>query len=98
MRFAVLLLAFLAAPILSAQHAVPSDGQWLIEPGEHAGTVQLAVHYGERGYSRNWSRDVPQREVVGLSAADAGGSGVTVPLQILRPAGPRDCEGRYAIG
>src|SRR5580765_4505129 len=69
MRFAVLLLSsVLAAPILSAQRAVPSGGQWLIEPGDHAGTIQLSVRYGERGNSSNWSRDVPLGEFVGLSA------------------------------
>ena len=41
MRFAVLLLAsFLAAPVLSAQHTVPSGGQWLIEPSERSGIVR----------------------------------------------------------
>src|SRR2546423_2185079 len=99
MRFAVLLLAsFLAAPVLSAQHAVPSDGQWLIEPGEHSGTVQLSVRYGERGYSSNWSRDVPLREFVGLSAADMGGLGVTVHFKIVRSAGTLDCEGWFDGG
>ncbi len=99
MRFAVLLLAgFLAAPILSAQRAVPSDGQWLIEPGEHSGTVQLSVRYGERGYSSNWSRDVPLGEFVGLSAADMGGSGVTVHFKIVRSAGTLDCEGWFDSG
>jgi len=71
MRFAVLLLAsILAIPLLSAQRTVPSGGQWLIEPGDHPGTVQLSVRYGERGNSSNWSRDVALREFVGLSAAD----------------------------
>src|ERR1043166_10302721 len=71
MRFAVLFLAsILAAPVLSAQRAVPSGGQWLIDPGEHPGTIQLSVRYGERGYSSNWSRDVSLREFVGLSAAE----------------------------
>src|SRR6266699_961757 len=96
MRFAVLLLiAFLAAPLLSAQRVVPSGGQWLIEPSEHAGTVQLSVRYGERGYSSNWSRDVPLREFVGLSAADMGGAGVTVHFKIVRSAGTLDCEGWF---
>ena len=71
MRCAVLLLAsILATPLLSAQRTVPSGGQWLIEPGDHPGTVQLSVRYGERGNSSNWSRDVALREFVGLSAAD----------------------------
>src|SRR2546429_5447532 len=84
MRFAVLLLAsFLAAPILSAQHPVPSDGQWLIDPGERPGTVQLSVRYGERGHSSNWSRDVPLREFVGLSAADMGGAGGSAHFTIV---------------
>src|SRR5438874_13351968 len=78
MRFAVLLVAgFLAAPVLSAQHAVPSDGQWLIEPGEHSGTVRLTIRYGERRYHDSWNNqdDVPMSQLVGLSAADMGGSG-----------------------
>jgi hypothetical protein len=102
MRFAVLLLlAFLAAPVLSAQRTVPSGGQWLIDPGEHSGTVQLSVRYserGERGYSSNWSRDVPLSEFVGLSAADLRGSGVTVHFKIVRSAGTLDCEGWFDDG
>ena len=51
MRLAVLLLAgCLAAPILSAQHPVPSSGQWLIEPSDEAGKVQLTVRYGDGRY------------------------------------------------
>src|SRR5881396_1976682 len=99
MRFAVLLLAsFLAAPLLSAQHTVPSGGQWLIEPGEHSGTVQLSVRYGERRHSSNWSRDVPIGELMGLSAADMGGSGVTVHFKIVRSAGTLTCEGWFESG
>ena len=94
MRFAVLFLAaILATPVLSAQRAVPSSGQWLIDPGERPGTVQLSVRYGERGYSGNWSRDVPLGALVGLSAADMRGSGVTVHFKIVRSAGTLDCEG-----
>src|SRR5438093_11555041 len=101
MRFAVLLLvSFLAAPILSAQHTVPSGGQWLIEPGEHPGTVQLTVRYGERRYSDNWNSqdDVPLSQLVGLSAAEMGGSGVTVHFKIVRSAGTLDCEGWFDGG
>jgi len=75
MRFAVLvLITFLAAPILSAQHYVPSGGQWLIEPGERATIVRLTIRYGERRYSDNWNSqdDVPSSQLVGLSAADMG--------------------------
>src|SRR5436190_1264238 len=98
MRFAVLLLAsILATPVLSAQRAVPSGGQWLIDPGERSGTVQLSVRYGERGYSSNWSR-VPLGELVGLSAADMRGSGATVHFKIVRSAGTLDCEGWFDGG
>ena len=76
MRFAVLLVAaLLAAPVLSAQHTVPSGGQWLIEPDDHSGRVQLTIRYGEGRTSSNWGRDVPLSELVGLSAADMRGSG-----------------------
>src|SRR6266849_5864182 len=96
MRFAVLLLAsFLAAPVLSAQRTVPSGGQWLIERGDHPGTIQLTVRYGERRYSSDWSRDVPIGELVGLSAADMSGSGVTVHFKIVRSAGTLTCEGWF---
>ena len=99
MRLPVLLLtSLLIAPVLSAQRAVPSGGQWLIEPGDHAGTIQLSVRYGERGYSSNWSRDVPLGEFVGLSAADMRGSGVTVHFKIVRSAGTLDCEGWFEGG
>src|SRR6266571_4136072 len=99
MRFAVLFLAsILATPLLSAQRTVPSDGQWLIEPGYHPGTVQLSVRYGERGNSSNWSRDVALREFVGLSAADMRGSGVTVHFKIVRSAGTLTCEGWFEDG
>src|ERR1051326_5048998 len=99
MRFAVLFLAsILAAPAVSAQRAVPSSGQWLIDPGEHPGTIQLSVRYGERGYSSNWSRDVSLREFVGLSAAEMRGSGVTVHFKIVRSAGTLDCEGWFEGG
>ena len=96
MRFAVLLLAsFLAAPVLSAQHTVPSGGQWLIEPGERSGIVRLTIRYGERRYSDNWNSqdDVPLSQLVGLSAADMRGSGVTVHFKIVRSAGTLDREG-----
>ena len=101
MRFAVLLLAsFLAAPVLSAQHAVPSDGQWLIEPGEHSGTVRLTIRYGERRYRDSWNNqdDVPMSQLVGLSAADMGGSGATVHFKIVRSAGTLTCEGWFDDG
>ncbi len=99
MRFAVLFLAsILATPVLSAQRAVPSGGQWLIDPSERPGTVQLSVRFGERGNSSNWSRDVPLREFVGLSAADMRGSGVTVHFKIVRSAGTLDCEGWFEGG
>ena len=101
MRFAVLLLAsFLAAPVLSAQHTAPSGGQWLIEPGEHSGIVRLTVRYGERRYSDNWNSqdDVPLSQLVGLSAAEMGGSGVTVHFKIVRAAGTLTCEGWFDGG
>ena len=88
MRFAVLLLvAFLAAPVLQAQQrAVPTGGQWLIEPAERSGNVRLTIRYGERRYSDNWNSqdDVPLSELVGLSAADMRGSGVTAHFKIVR--------------
>ena len=102
MRFAVLLLvASLAAPVLSAQqHAVPSDGQWLIEPGERSGNVRLTIRYGERRYHDSWNSqdDVPMSQLVGLSAADMGGSGVTVHFKIVRSAGTLDCDGWFDSG
>ncbi len=102
MRFAVLLLiSFLAAPVLSAQqHAVPSGGQWLIEPGERAGIVRLTIRYGERRYSDSWNSqdDVPMSQLVGLSAAEMGGSGTTVHFKIVRSAGTLDCEGWFDGG
>src|SRR5881296_1156571 len=101
MRFAVLLLAsFLAAPVLSAQHTVPSGGQWLIEPGERSGIVRLTIRYGERRYSDNWNSqdDVPLSQLVGLSAADMRGSGVTVHFKIVRSAGTLDREGWFDDG
>ena len=99
MRFAVLLVAgFLAAPVLSAQHTVPSGGQWLIEPADHAGRVQLTIRYGEDRHSSDWGRDVPLSELVGLSAAEMGGSGATVHFKIVRSAGTLSCEGWFADG
>ena len=99
MRFAVLLLAsFLAAPVLSAQHTVPSGGQWLIERGDHPSTVQLTVRYGEGRHSNDWSRDVPIGELVGLSATDMSGSGATVHFKIVRSAGTLTCEGWFDDG
>jgi hypothetical protein len=101
MRFAVLLLiSFLAAPMLSAQHAVPSGGQWLIEPGERSGIVRLTIRYGEHRYSESWNSqdDVPMSQLVGLSAADMGGSGVTVHFKIVRSAGTLTCEGWFEGG
>src|SRR5437667_3922826 len=101
MRFAVLPLAsFLAAPVLSAQHTVPSGGQWLIEPSERSGIVRLTIRYGERRYSDNWNSqdDVPVSQLVGLSAADMRGSGVTVHFKIVRSAGTLDCEGWFDDG
>src|SRR5882762_2305812 len=101
MRFAVLvLITFLAAPILSAQHYVPSGGQWLIEPGERSGIVRLTIRYGERRYSDNWNSqdDVPSSQLVGLSAADMGGSGITVHFKIVRSAGTLTCEGWFEGG
>src|SRR6266850_3384609 len=101
MRFAVLvLITLLAAPILSAQHYVPSGGQWLIEPGEHAGIVRLTIRYGERRYSDNWNSqdDVPSSQLVGLSAADMGGTGVTVHFKIVRSAGTLTCDGWFEDG
>src|SRR5881396_3268423 len=101
MRFAALLLiAFLAAPLLSAQRVVPSGGQWLIEPGERSGIVRLTIRYGERRSWDKWNSqdDVPLSQLVGLSAADMGGSGVTVHFKIVRSAGTLDCEGWFASG
>ena len=94
MRLAVLLLAgCLAAPILSAQHPVPSSGQWLIEPSDEAGKVQLTVRYGDGRYSSNWGRDIAMTELVGLTAADMGGAGHPVHFKIARSAGTLSCEG-----
>ncbi len=101
MRFAVLLLiAFLAAPLLSAQRVVPTGGQWLIEPGERSGIVRLTIRYGERRSWDNWNSqdDVPLSQLVGLSAADMRGSGVTVHFKIVRSAGTLDCEGWFDDG
>jgi hypothetical protein len=102
MRFAVLLLvALLAAPVLQAQQrAVPSGGQWLIEPGARSAMVRLTIRYGERRYSDNWNSqdDVPLSELVGLSAADMDGSGATVHFKIVRSAGTLDCEGWFEGG
>src|SRR2546425_10761371 len=101
MRFAVLLLAsFLAASVLSAQHSVPSGGQWLIEPGERPGIVRLTIRYGERRYSDSWNSqdDVPSSQLVGLSAAEMGGSAVTVHFKIVRSAGPLTWEGWFDDG
>ncbi|HKC38828.1 MAG TPA: hypothetical protein VKC15_04750, partial [Gemmatimonadales bacterium] len=99
MRFAALLVAaFLAAPMLAAQHSVPSGGQWLIDPSDQSGKVQLTISYGEGRYSSNWGRDVPSSELVGLSAADMDGSGTTVHFKIVRSAGTLTCEGWFAGG
>src|SRR5256886_15406373 len=101
MRFAVLLVAgFVAAPVLAAQHPVPSDGQWLIETGHHSGKVELNIRYGEWGgrHSSNWGRTVPLSQLVGLSEADMAGSGVTVHFKIVRSAGTLDCEGWFDNG
>src|SRR5256886_9248227 len=101
MRFAVLLVAgFLAAPVLAAQHPVPSDGQWLIETGHQSGKVELNIRYGEGGgrHSSNWGRTVPLSQLVGLSEADMRGAGVTVHFKIVRSAGTLDCEGWFDNG
>ncbi len=101
MRLAVLLLvASLAAPVLSAQRVVPSGGQWLIEPGERSAKIRLTIRFGERRYSDNWNSqdDVPLSELVGLSAADMRGSGVTVHFKIVRSAGTLDCDGWFDSG
>jgi len=102
MRFAVLLfITILAAPVLSAQeHAVPSGGQWLIEKGERSGNVRLTIRYGERRYRDSWNSqdDVPMSQLVGLSAADMGGSGATVHFKIVRSAGTLTCEGWFDEG
>ena len=99
MRSAVLLVAgFLAIPVLSAQRAVPSEGQWLVEPADRSGKVQLTIRYGEGRSSSNWGRDVPVSELVGISAADMGGSGARVQFKIVRSAGTLDCEGWFARG
>src|SRR5438094_676489 len=101
MRFAVLLLTgILAAPVLSAQRVVPSGGQWLIETGERSGMVRLTIRYGERRSWDNWNSqdDVPVSQLVGLSAADMRGSGVTVHFKIVRSAGALDCEGWFDDG
>src|SRR6266699_614755 len=101
MRFAVLLLiAFLAAPLLSAQRVVPAGGQWLIEPGERSAIIRLTIRYGERRSWDNWNsqNDVPSSQLVGLSAADMRGSGVTVHFKIVRSAGTLDCEGWFDDG
>ena len=99
MRFAVLLLiGSLAAPTLSAQRAVPSDGQWLIEPADQSGKVQLTIRYGDDRHSSNWGRDVALSEFVGLSAADMRGSGEPVHFKIVRSAGTLTCEGWFEDG
>jgi len=98
-RFAVLLVAgFLAVPILSVQGSVPSDGQWLIAPADHSGSVQLTIRFGEGRHSSNWGRDVPLSDLVGLSTADIGGPGATVHFKIVRSAGTLTCEGWFAGG
>lgn len=85
MRFAVLLLAgLLATPRLSAQHPVPSDGQWMIGQSRHLGKVHLNIRYGEGGHSSNWGRTVPQSELV-LAAAEMNGSGATATSVPRRP-------------
>ena len=99
MRFAVLLVAaFLAAPPLSAQHSIPSGGQWLIEPTDQSGKVQLTIRYGESRHSSDWGRDVPVSELVGLSASDMGGPGTTVHFKLVRSAGTLTCEGWFEGG
>src|SRR6266481_3538878 len=101
MRFAVLLLAgILAAPVLSAQRVVPSGGQWLIEAGERSSMVRLTIRYGERRSWDSWNSqdDVPVSQLVGLTAADMRGSGVTVHVRIVRSAGTLDCEGWFDSG
>ena len=96
----LLLAALLVAPSLSAQRAVPSGGQWLIDPGEHSGVVRLTIRYGERRYENSWNSqdDVPLSELVGLSAADMGGTGATVHFGIVRSAGTLDCDGWFDGG
>src|SRR3989442_12433084 len=71
-----------------------------MERGERSGIVRLTIRYGERRYSDNWNRqdDVPLSQLVGLSAADMGGSGVTVHFKIVRSAGTLDCEGWFDSG
>ena len=99
MRLAVLFLAaLLAAPSLSAQHEVPSSGQWLIDSSDEAGKVQLTVRYGDGRYSSNWGRDIAMSELVGLSAADMGGAGHPVHFKIVRSAGTLTCEGWFDGG
>ncbi len=101
MRFAVLLLAgILAAPVLSAQRVVPSGGQWLIEAGERSSMVRLTIRYGERRSWDSWNSqdDVPVSQLVGVTAADMRGSGVTVHFKIVRSAGTLDCEGWFDNG
>ena len=94
------LLVASALPAVSAQRTVPTTGQWLIDPGEHAGMVRLTIRYGERRYENSWNSqdDVPMSEFVGLSAADMGGSGATVHFKIVRSAGTLDCEGWFDGG
>ena len=99
MRFAVLLVAaFLAAPPLSAQHSIPSGGQWLIEPTDQSGKVQLTIRYGEGRHSSDWGRDVPVSELVGLSTSDMGGPGTTGHFKLVRSAGTLTCEGWFEGG
>ncbi|HVH32459.1 MAG TPA: hypothetical protein VNA31_12480, partial [bacterium] len=101
MRLPMLLLAgFVAAPVLSAQHSIPSSGQWLIDPGERPGVVRLTLRYRERRHSESWNsqNEVPLSELVGLAAADMGGSGATVQFKIVRSAGTLTCEGWFHDG
>src|ERR1043166_6366321 len=95
MRLAVLLAtAVLAVPSLSAQRLVPTGGEWLIGPTDHAGKIELEIRYGEGGrHSSNWGRTIPVSGVVGLWAADMRGSGSAVHFKIVRAGGTLNCEG-----
>jgi hypothetical protein len=93
----VLLALILSAPAVAQ---IPTDGQWMIEPGETSGMVRLTIRFNEGRHSENWysENDVPTSELAGLAAAEMNGSGVTVHFKVVRDAGTLTCEGWFNGG
>ncbi len=76
-------------------------GQWLIEPGDKAGTVQLTLqrHDGSRRHHMSSSDVVVSSQVRGLDWKQAqSSSGAAVRFQIQRDAGSFACEGWFRDG